>query len=118
MSEPAANGNNGRDRQGRFGPGNPGGPGNPAAARVAEIRAALFDAADDLRLARVIAGLFEDALHADPAIRLPARRELLDRLLGKPDRHLSLELPEAYIPPAQPEYIVVKRPFAERVKSE
>lgn len=80
MAEPSTNGANGRGSGGRFAAGNAGGPGNPHAKRVAELRAVLLAAVTDRDLRAIVAKLVERA----KAGELPAIRELLDRLLGKP----------------------------------
>jgi hypothetical protein len=91
-----SNGSNGhpRDSRGRFLPGNRGGPGNPNVRRQAARRAALERAVTTAELDRILSRLKEEALAGDA----DARKELLDRLIGKPapvDRAdaLGFELP-------------------------
>ena len=66
---------------GRFAPGNSGGPGNPFALRTARLRAALYEAVTREDLVAVIQALVQKAREGNVA----AARELLDRLLGKPE---------------------------------
>ena len=86
---PSPNGDNGvvevRDGRGRFLPGNPGGPGNPMGRNVAVWRAALAGAvsADD------VVAVTEKLLAAAKAGEPWAVRELLDRLLGKPNVQIN-----------------------------
>jgi hypothetical protein len=70
-----------RDESGRFLPGNPGGAGNPFALQAARLRSALYDAVTPNDLAAVIQVLVAKAKEGS----VPAARELLDRLLGKPE---------------------------------
>ena len=79
---PSTNGSNGGDRgpAGRFTAGNAGGPGNPHAKRIAKLRSLLVEAVNDDDLRAIISKLVEQAKAGDDA----ARRELLDRLLGRP----------------------------------
>jgi hypothetical protein len=81
VSSPIAPSGDGRDAQGRFAAGNPGGPGNPFARQAASLRSALFDAVTPEDLAAVIRTLVAKAKEGN----VPATRELLDRLLGKPE---------------------------------
>lgn len=69
-----------RSPNGQFGAGNPGGPGNPYARRVAALRTALMDAVTDEDIRAVARAL----VHQAKAGEVPAIRELLDRLVGKP----------------------------------
>ena len=69
-----------RSSNGQFGVGNPGGPGNPYARRVAALRTALMDAVTDDDIRAVATALVKRA----KAGEVPAIRELLDRLVGKP----------------------------------
>ncbi|MEY4212245.1 MAG: hypothetical protein RL458_470 [Pseudomonadota bacterium] len=69
-----------RSSNGQFGAGNPGGPGNPYARRVAALRTALMDAVTDEDIRAVARALVNQA----KAGEVPAIRELLDRLVGKP----------------------------------
>ncbi len=75
-----APGSDGRDQRGRFAPGNTGGPGNPHAAQVAKLRAALLEAVTPEDLRAVVGSL----VNAAKGGSVPAARELLERLLGKP----------------------------------
>jgi hypothetical protein len=70
-----------RDHGGRFVSGNKGGPGNPFAAQAARLRSALFEAVTPEDLASVIQTLVAKAKGGN----VPAAREVLDRLLGKPE---------------------------------
>jgi hypothetical protein len=76
---PSSNGANGNG--GRFAKGNPGGPGNPFAKRVAELRAAMFEAVTPEDLKSVVASLLAQAKRGDVA----SIRELLQRVLGPPE---------------------------------
>jgi hypothetical protein len=85
MADPSVNGVNGNGRapNGTFVVGNKGGPGGSQyALRVAEFRAALVDAVTPDDVAGIIRKLVEKAKAGDNF----AARELLDRLLGKPDQ--------------------------------
>lgn len=73
-------GSDARDRRGRFTPGNSGGPGNPHAAQVAKLRAALLEAVTPQDLRAVVAALVKAAKGGS----VPAARELMERILGKP----------------------------------
>lgn len=81
MSTPSPNGANGRGPDGRFAKGNSGGPGNPYAKRAAKLRSALYEAVTDDDLRAIVAKLVESAKGGDIA----AAREVLDRLLGRPE---------------------------------
>jgi hypothetical protein len=76
---PSSNGANGSG--GRFAKGNSGGPGNPYAKRVAELRAALFEAVTPDDLKAVVASLLAQAKRGEVA----SIRELLQRVLGPPE---------------------------------
>lgn len=80
--------NGGRDTRGRFAAGNAGGPGNPYAKKVAEFRRALVDAVTPEDLEAVAKALVRKA----KAGEIPAIRELLDRLLGKPVQTTAVAL--------------------------
>ena len=69
-----------RSSNGQFGVGNPGGPGNPHARRVAALRTALMDAVTNDDIRAVAKALVKRARTGE----VPAIRELLDRLVGKP----------------------------------
>jgi hypothetical protein len=88
---PSPNGRNGRDAGGRFAKGNAGGPGNPFSRRAAELRTALYEAVtpDDLRA--IVKKLVKHAKAGD----VTAAREVLNRLLGKPEPVDLLERIEA-----------------------
>ena len=77
---PSTNGGNGRGPSGRFRKGNPGGPGNPFAGRVQALRAALLEAVTPEDLREVVVRMVADAKVGDHQ----ARKELLDRVLGRP----------------------------------
>lgn len=81
MQPPSQNGSNGRTSGGRFAKGNAGGPGNPFAKRAGALRSALYDAVSEDDLRAVIEKMVEAAKDGD----MPAARELLNRLLGKPE---------------------------------
>ena len=70
----------GRNPDGTFAAGNPGGPGNPHAARVAQLRKALFDTVTEQDMQDVIRALVDAAKGGD----IQAARILFDRILGKP----------------------------------
>lgn len=80
-----------RDEHGRFLPGCPPGPGNPFAARVAELRAALYSAVTPQDVASVVRALVQEAQLGDVA----AAKCLLERLLGRPLEADILERIEA-----------------------
>ena len=71
---------------GQFAPGNTLGKGNPHAPRVNQIRALLFSTATLEDLAEVIVKMVEQAKGGDRF----ARKELLDRMIGKPKETLQL----------------------------
>ena len=71
---------NGRTASGQFAEGNPGGPGNPHGRRVADLRAALLDAVTEADIRAVAKALVARAKSGE----VPAIRELLDRLVGRP----------------------------------
>lgn len=77
---PVADGT-GRAANGTFAPGNKAAKGNPYAKRVAELRAALFDAVTPADLKDVVTKLAEQAKAGDVA----SIKELLQRLLGPPE---------------------------------
>jgi len=79
-NRPSPNGTNGRGAGGRFAKGNAGGPGNPYAKRVGQLRSMLLDAVTDEDWLAAIHKLIDDAKSGDKA----ARRELFERMLGKP----------------------------------
>jgi hypothetical protein len=78
---PSRNGSNGRDSHGRFTAGNAGGPGNPHVMQTAKLRAKLLEAVMPDDIEAVIKQLVTMARSGD----MPAIRELLDRVLGKPN---------------------------------
>jgi len=90
---------NGRDRNGRFAPGNAGGPGNPHGGTVERLRHALLGAITEEDLHAIGAALVAQAKAGD----LPAVKELLNRVLGRPtdsDTLARLErLETALLPP-------------------
>jgi hypothetical protein len=71
---------NGRDQYGRFAPGNAGGPGNPHGGTVERLRHALLGAVTEADLQAIGAALVAQAKAGD----LPAVKELLNRVLGRP----------------------------------
>jgi hypothetical protein len=81
---PSLNGANGP--RGRFPPGNPGGPGNPFARQVNALRARLYQAVTEEDLQEVVQALLAKAKGGN----VPAIRELLDRLIGKPPQAVHL----------------------------
>ncbi len=70
---------NGRDDRGRFTTGNPGGPGNPHAAKVMNLRSALFRAVTEQDVRDVLAALIAEAKAGNVA----AQREFFNRVLGQ-----------------------------------
>lgn len=74
--EPAA-----RTSRGRFAAGNSGGPGNPHARAVGQLRAAMMASITPQDVSAVVAALVAQAKAGEPW----AVRELLDRVLGKPE---------------------------------
>jgi hypothetical protein len=91
MNAPSPNGGNGRNNRGQFAPGNGGGPGNPYAAAVGRLRSALLKAVTAKDIEAVAKALIEKAKSGD----VPAIRELLDRILGRPVEADLLERLEA-----------------------
>ena len=81
--QPSTNGDNGGGRgpSGRFAKGNRGGPGNPHARRVARLRSILLKTVTEDDLQGIVAMLVQKAKDGD----LAAAREVLNRLVGKPD---------------------------------
>jgi len=79
-NSPTANRSNGRDTRGRFTTGNRGGPGNPRGKTVAKLQAMIRACVSDADLRAIIGVLVEEAKGGS----LPACREVLDRLVGKP----------------------------------
>lgn len=71
---------NGRDGRGRFAPGNAGGPGNPHGASVAKLRTALIAAVSEEDIKAIVDGLVTQARSGS----VPAAKEVLERVLGKP----------------------------------
>ncbi len=86
-ASPSSNGSNGRRENGTFAPGYKGGPGNPYAARVGQLRSMLIQAVGDNDFKDIIAALLKQAKDGD----LPAIREVLDRLLGKPKTTIEVQ---------------------------
>jgi hypothetical protein len=80
---------NGRTSRGQFAKGNPGGPGNPYARRTAALRSALLDAVTEADIRAVAKALVKRARDGE----VPAVRELLDRLLGRPGDVQDLAAP-------------------------
>jgi hypothetical protein len=80
MIDSQHNKGNGRDSSGRFALGNKGGPGNPFARKVGQLRAALLETVTEDDMRAVAAKLVQMARGGN----LPAMRELLERMLGKP----------------------------------
>ena len=74
------NNGDGRDSSGRFARGNKGGPGNPFARKVGQLRSALLETVTEDDMRAVAAKLVQMARGGN----LPAIRELLERMLGKP----------------------------------
>jgi hypothetical protein len=71
---------NGRGAGGRFLPGNRHGKGNPHARQHAALREAMLSAVTVDDVHAVVRGLIEQARQGN----VPAARELLDRVLGRP----------------------------------
>lgn len=85
MPSPAAP--NGKDpRSGRFLPGNQMGKGNPTLRRVGLLRQMLLDTVTDDDFREVVTALVAKAKSGD----LPAVKELLDRMLGKPAQAVAV----------------------------
>jgi len=84
--EPIGNGANGRNTKGQFTKGNPGGPGNPYVKKAAELKNALYDAVTQDDINEVVAKMLEQAKDGDAA----ARKELFDRVFGKPTQPVDL----------------------------
>lgn len=88
--EPSPKGGNGqgpeRDAGGRFLPGWRGGPGNPYAGQVAALRAALLQAVTPADVEAVAKMLIRKARKGS----IPAAKELLDRVLGRPGLNVRL----------------------------
>ena len=80
MITPSLNGSNGRGDKGRFAEGNAGGPGNPHAKRANQIRTLFYETVSDDDVRKIIRKMTDDAKAGDDA----ARREIFDRLLGRP----------------------------------
>jgi hypothetical protein len=80
---------NGRTPRGQFAKGNPGGPGNPYARRTAALRSALLDAVTEADIRAIAKALVKRARDGE----VPAVRELLDRLLGRPGDVQELSAP-------------------------
>ncbi len=76
----AGPGRDGRDQRGRFAPGNAGGPGNPHGETVGKLRSALIAAVSEDDIRAIVAGLVTQAKGGS----VPAAKELLERVLGKP----------------------------------
>jgi hypothetical protein len=91
MNSPSPNGANGRGSRGQFAPGNKGGPGNPYAAAIGKLRSALLKAVTPNEIEAVAKALIDKAKTGD----VPAIRELLDRILGRPVEADLLERLEA-----------------------
>ena len=85
ITHPSPNGSNGRASNGQFGKGNPGGPGNPRAKTVAILRSMLLDAVTENDIRAVVQMLVAKAKDGD----IPAARELLNRIFGKPINSLE-----------------------------
>lgn len=86
---PAGNGDS-RAPDGRFLPGNSAGRGNPLNKRVQMLRNALLAAVTEEDVAEVVQVLLGKA----KAGKVPAIRELLDRLLGKAPQSVALTDPD------------------------
>ena len=78
---------NGRNGGGRFTKGNPGGPGNPHAKQAARFRTMICEAVSDEDLVEIVGMLVKRAKDGD----VGAAKELLNRLVGKPDVALDGE---------------------------
>lgn len=86
--QPSPNGGNGRrDGGGRFKKGNRGGPGNPYAKQVARFRSMIHEAVTIEDLRAIVGMLVERAKDGD----VVAAREILNRLVGKPNCTLDTE---------------------------
>ena len=81
------NGSNAARGPGRpFAKGNTGGPGNPFAKQVNALRARLYAAVTEADLQEVVQALLAKAKEGN----IPAVKELLDRLIGKPPQAIQL----------------------------
>ena len=93
-TQPSKTGNNGRGEGGRFASGNKFAKGNPFARQIAQLRSALVSAVTPEDMAAIVAKLIDLAKSGN----VPAAKEVLDRVLGKPheadliERIESLEL--------------------------
>lgn len=74
-----------RDALGRFRPGNRAACGNPLGGKVQALRVALVQAVDEDDVAKIAAGLIEQAIAGD----VQAAKIILDRVLG-PSQALDL----------------------------
>ena len=86
MDTPTDKGANDRDVHGRFLPGWKGGPGNPHVRRTAQIRELLLQAVSDDDLRKIVKALVEKGKAGD----VMAAREVLDRLVGRPQTPVEL----------------------------
>ena len=80
MNQPSTPDVHGRQPGGRFAPGNKFSKGNPYAQQVARLRSALMEAVTPEKLASVVQALIREAEGGN----IPAIKELLDRVLGRP----------------------------------
>lgn len=80
-NSPSPNGSIRRKANGRFASGNAGGPGNPYVKRAAELRTALYASVTPADLRKIVKRMVQSAKDGD----LAASREVLNRLLGKPE---------------------------------
>jgi hypothetical protein len=83
---PSKRASNGRDTAGRFAPGNRIAKGNPVARQQHEIRREMINAVSVADLRAIIRALVSKAKQGD----VPAAREILDRLIGKPKQAVDV----------------------------
>jgi hypothetical protein len=97
------NGSNAGRGPGRaFAKGNPGGPGNPFAKQVNALRSRLYAAVTEEDLTEVVQALITKAKEGN----IPAAKELLDRLLGRPPQAIELSGAEESITLADLQLVV------------
>lgn len=75
----------------RFKEGNPGGPGRPKKPIVQKALEMLEAAGVEERIAKL---WVEDAQADDPTVRMHARRDLMDRFIGKPTQAIDVTIDE------------------------
>ena len=78
---PSPTADNGRGPGGRFAPGNKLAKGNPFAKQTQQLRVALYEAVTAKDLKAIVKSLIEQAKKGN----VPAAKEVLERVLGKPE---------------------------------